>query len=249
MPPAVPEARQLGLAFSRVVLDRDLGDLELLLRRPDHHLRGELHPRRAQIELGQHVSSNRPHPAVRVSDACAEEEVQHPGEHGVADVAVVPRHRAGLDVVHSVAHDELGAAVELGDEARNVGEVVRQVGVRHDDVVTSRRVEAGEIGTAVASTALVDDPCPCTLGELCASVRRAVVSDDDLAVEAVSVAARPSASVTQRSIEAASFRHGMTIEMKGPPSTRSGSFGVCSGRCSRVSVGAVIRGRMMPRSY
>ncbi len=89
--------------------------------------------------------------------------------------------------VHSVAHDELGAAVELVDEARNVGEVVRQVGVRHDDVVASRRVEAGEIGTAVASTALVDDPCPCTLGELWASVRRAVVGDDDLAVEAVSV--------------------------------------------------------------
>ena len=31
----------------------------------------------------------------------------------VADVAVQPRHRAGLDVVHAVAHHELGAAVQL----------------------------------------------------------------------------------------------------------------------------------------
>ena len=57
-----------------------------------------------------------------------------PVSDGVADVAVQPRHRARLDVVHAVADDELGAGVELRDEARDLAEVVGQVGVGHDDV-------------------------------------------------------------------------------------------------------------------
>ena len=48
--PAVPEGRQLRLALPRMEGDRQLADLEASPRRPDHHLRGELHPGRLQGE-------------------------------------------------------------------------------------------------------------------------------------------------------------------------------------------------------
>ena len=77
-------------------------------------------PGRAQVEPRQHVAAQRAHAAVRVADAGAEEDVEDAGEHRVADVAVQPRHRARVDVVHPVAHHELGAVVELLDEARDL---------------------------------------------------------------------------------------------------------------------------------
>ena len=106
---------------------------------------------------GRTSRRNAAHAAVGVADAGAEEEVQDAGEHRVADVAVQPRHRARVDVVHPVAHDELGARVELLDEARDLVEVVGQVGVGHDDVVAARGGEAGQVGAAVAAARLVHD--------------------------------------------------------------------------------------------
>ena len=43
------------------------------------------------------------------------------------------------------------------DEARDLGEVVGEVGVGHHDVVAARGGEAGEVGAAVAPARLVDD--------------------------------------------------------------------------------------------
>ena len=93
----------------------------------DHHLGGELHPGRAEVKAGQDLAAHRPHAAVRVADAGAEEQVEQPGEYRVADVLVQPRHRAGLDVVHAVADHHLRALFERGDEARDLVEVVGQV--------------------------------------------------------------------------------------------------------------------------
>ena len=138
-------------------------------------------PGRPEVEPWKHVAAHGAHAAVRVPHAGAEEDVEDAGQDRVADVAVMPRHRAGLDVVHPVADDELGARVELLDEARDVVEVVGEVGVRHDDVVAGRGSEAGQVGAAVSGTPLAHDPRPGLLGILRASVRRAVVRDDDLA--------------------------------------------------------------------
>ncbi len=99
--PAVAEARELRLAAARVVLDRELADDELLLGGADHHLGSELHPGRAQVEPREHVAPQRAHPAVRVVDAGAEQQVEEARKQRVADVAVVPRHRARMDVAAS----------------------------------------------------------------------------------------------------------------------------------------------------
>ena len=120
-----------------------------------------------------------------VTHAGAEEEVEDARQHGVADVAVVPRHRPGLDVLHPVPHHELGACVELLHKPRDVGEVIGQVRVGHDDVLALGCGESGEVGAAVTAPLFVDDPRAGLLGQLRAAVGRAVVGDDDLALVAV----------------------------------------------------------------
>src|SRR4051794_38110067 len=97
MAPAVTEARQLRLALARVVVDRDLVDRQPLLAGADDHLGRELHPGSAEIELRQGRAPHRAHPAVRVAHTGAEEQVEYPGERGVADIPVEPRHGAWLD--------------------------------------------------------------------------------------------------------------------------------------------------------
>ena len=199
---------------ARVVLDRELADVEPLLGGADHHLGGELHARRAQVEARQDVAADAAHAAVRVAHAGAEEEVEDARQDRVADVAVQPRHRARLDVRHAVADHHVGAVVEPLDEARDLGEVVRQVGVGHHDVLAARRAEAGQIGAAVAALGLVDDARSGRRGELGAAVGRAVVGDDDLARDAASRSSAARARTTHSSIVSASFRHGMTTETR-----------------------------------
>ncbi len=161
--------------------DRELADRELLLRGADHHLRRELHAGRTQVERRQDVAPESAHPAVRVAHAGAEEEVERSAEQRIADVAMHPVHRARLDVVHPVAHDELGAVAQLLDEPRDVGERIGHVGVEHHDVLAAGGAEAGEVGRAVAAARLVHDTRSGGGGELGAAVIGVVVGDDDLA--------------------------------------------------------------------
>ena len=76
------------------------------------------------------------------------------------------------------------------DEARDLVEVVREVGVAHDDVVAAGGGEAGEVGAAVAAARLVDDARAGRGGELGAAVLGGVVGDDDLAGDPLARAAR-----------------------------------------------------------
>jgi hypothetical protein len=157
----------------------------LLFRRANHHLGCELHSRGVQVERRQDVPPEGAHSAMDVAHARLAEEVQETAQDRIADVTVQPWHCAGLDAVHPIAHDELSAVVELVDEARDVVEVVRQIGVDHDHVVAARSAEAGEVGAAVAAPRLEDDARAGGAGELAASVLRAVVDDDHFAGDPV----------------------------------------------------------------
>ena len=168
-----------------MVVDRQLPDVELRLGGADHHLGRELHAGGAQVELEQALAAEGAHAAVGVAHAGAEEEVEGAREQRVADVAVQPRHRAGLDAVHAVAHDEVGARLELGQEARDLAEVVGQVGVGHHDVAPAGGAEAGHVGVAVAAAALVDDAGAGLDRQCRAVVVGVVVGDDDLAGDPV----------------------------------------------------------------
>ena len=153
------------------------------------------------------------HAAVRVPHAGAEEEVEDAREHRVADVAVQPRHRARLDVVHPVAHHEVGAVLELLDEARDLGEVVREVGVGHHDVARRgrRRSRPGRRCRSRAA-ARGTTRAPAAAASSALRVLGRVVGDDDLAVDPVLVQRVASARRTQRSMFSASLRQGITTE-------------------------------------
>ena len=76
---------------------------------------------------------------------------------------------------------------QLLHEARDLVEVIGEVGVGHDDVVASRGGEAGHVGAAVAALGLVDDDRARGGGETRAVVLGIVVGDDHLAGEAALV--------------------------------------------------------------
>ena len=160
----------------------------------------------------QHVAADGAHAAVGVAHAGAEEEVEDAGEHRVADVAVEPGHRARLDAAHAVAHHEVGALVELLDEARDVAEVVGEVGVGHHDVVAGGGREAGQVGAAVAAPRLVHDERAGARARA-RRCRRPTRCRRRSPRPASPGPRTPRARLaTQRSIDAASFRQGMTTD-------------------------------------
>ena len=97
VPPGASQAVQLRLAHARVVVDRDLAHAELAAERLEDHLRRELHARGVEVERLEGVALHCAHAAVRVRDLHPEEDVQHPREDRVPDVAVEPRHRLAVD--------------------------------------------------------------------------------------------------------------------------------------------------------
>ena len=123
-----------------------------------------------------------------------------------------PGHGSRLRAVHAVADDELGSVLELLQEARDLAEVVREVGVDHDDVVALRRRESREVGAAVAAPGLVDDAAP--------AVRASspLPSVDPLSTTITSPSRwfslehERARSSRTRSMLSASFRHGITTE-------------------------------------
>ena len=181
--PGVAEAVELRLADARVVVDRHLADGESAAVRLEHHLGGELHPGRVEVERGQRVAADRAHPAVRVGHLHAEEDVEHPGEDRVADEAVQERHRVAVDrALEARADDEVVAGLEAVDERAQLVERIRVVGVAHDDVLAAARRRARR-GTRSRSRDAVPDTtiAPCAAATSRRGVGRPVVDDDDLA--------------------------------------------------------------------
>ncbi len=181
MPPAIAETGELRLASSGVILDRELANHELLLGRADHHLGGELHPGRPEIQHRKHVPAQRPHSAMGVVNTGAKQEIEKARQQRVADIAVMPGHRAPVDVLHPVTDHHVGAGLELGQEPRYFRKVVGQVRVGHHDGAAAGGPQAGQIRRAIPAARLVDDACTRGCGKASAAILRAVVDDDDLA--------------------------------------------------------------------
>src|SRR5215475_529915 len=99
MPPTVAKTAQMRRtsAFVGPERDRNFGDLRAELRRLDDKLRRELHAGAAQIHLIVDRARKATHSAVAVSDARMKKEIEQAREAGIADVFVVPRHRAAFD--------------------------------------------------------------------------------------------------------------------------------------------------------
>ena len=179
---ASPKRLQLRLADARVVVDRHLADGEAAAIRLEDHLGRELHSGRVQVEHRKSFPPHGTHATVRVGNLDSEEDVEHPGEHGVSDEAVEERHCIAVDrPLESRADDEVVATLQTIDEPRQLAHRIRVVRVAHDDVFAARRLETREVGTPVSTARLrYDDRAMCRR-DLGRGVGRAVVDDDDLA--------------------------------------------------------------------
>ena len=164
---------------------RHLGHAQAGERGLHHHLGGELHAGGAQVELEDAVAAEGAQAAVEVAHRDAEEDAADGGEHRVAEIFVQRRHGAGLDAAgEAVAHDQVVALVELGQEAGQMFEVVAGVGVGHHHVLAAGRLDAGDQRRAVAAGGDVDYARAFDQRDLQRPVDRAVVGDHDFAGKA-----------------------------------------------------------------
>ena len=134
--------------------------------------------------LARRVAAHGAHAAVCVADRCAVKQIEETGEERIPE----PRqqsHRARLHALHAVAHHELRPGVQFRDEARDLREVVRQVGVDHHHVVTGGVLESRQISAPVPAPVLDDDRRARAPRQVGAPVIRRVVDDDHLAVDPV----------------------------------------------------------------
>ena len=159
-----------------------------------------------------------------------------PRQDRVADVAVQPRHRARLDVVHAVADHHLRAVLERGDEARDLVEVVGQVGVGHHDVArrARRRSRPGRRCRSRAGARRPRARRPARPGGRSRPRSCCRRRPPRRARPCRSIAS--SAARTHASMFSASFRQGITTDTSG--TDRSGAVG--RGRGARVGASVLI---------
>jgi hypothetical protein len=119
-----------------------------------------------------------------ISYTRTEEEIENSAEHRVTDVPVQPGHRSRMDVVHTVADHEVGPGLQRLEKARDLLEVIGQVGVGHHHVAPLGGAEACQVGAAIPSAWLVGDVRAGARGDLGAAVVGAVVGHHDLAGDA-----------------------------------------------------------------
>src|SRR5207237_410945 len=102
-------------------------------------LRGKLHTGGSQIHPSIDGFSKAAHAAVGVSDICAEKQFQDSRKHGVADVFMMPSHRARFDLsFEAIAHHNFIAFAPFCDKARQLRELIDVIGIAHDDDLFSR---------------------------------------------------------------------------------------------------------------
>ena len=117
--PPVPPGAEMGWAGPTVPVQPGghLGDAHTSEGGLHHHLAGELHAWRLEVEVDDRLTPEAPQSAVEVADVGVEEQPAEEGQRGVADVAVQRWHGAVVDAAgETVAHHQVGAPAQRGEE-------------------------------------------------------------------------------------------------------------------------------------
>src|SRR6185369_12648878 len=133
-----------------------------------------------QIHACERIAGDAPHTAMDVRELAPEDTVEDPRRDRSAKIAVQRRHRPGLDrPAPARAHHELEAFVEALDERRQPPEVVRAIGVSHEDVASPYVGQGVDVGPAETAFRSLQDSGAVLEGDLCGAILRAV-DDEDL---------------------------------------------------------------------
>ena len=187
MAPAVAPRAKVRCAITQVLRKRgrNLGHFDFQQSGLDHHFAGEFHARSAQLEIEKAVLANCAQAAMGIADPRSEEQVEHPGQAGIADMLVFPRHRTRRDpALEAVAHAQVIAFVELGDHRHAFGEVVAAIAIAHHDVTARRRRAAADQRRAIAAVFHRDDARAQFGRQRLAAIGRSIVRNHDLAAHA-----------------------------------------------------------------
>ena len=88
----------------------------------------------------------RAHAAMEIADRRTVQPTGDGRKYRIAEIAVKRRHCARLDAARkAVAHDQLGAILQLVDEVVELAPVVGIVGIGHDQIFAARRPAAALI--------------------------------------------------------------------------------------------------------
>ena len=135
-----------------------------------------------ELERGQGVRTNGPHPAMRVGHPHPKQDVEHAGKDWVPDESVEERHGIAVDrSVEPRADDKVVTGLQPVDEGWQLLQRIRVVRIGHDEISATGALETGKIRTAVASARLGHDGRAMSRSDRGGRVRRCVVDDDDLA--------------------------------------------------------------------
>src|SRR5581483_5678451 len=100
MTPTVAPRAEMGRSIAAVGRERrgHLGHAQVVELRFDDHLARELHAGRTKIEDVEGAATKAADAAMQIVDVDAEEETSDARENRVADVPILPRHRARFDL-------------------------------------------------------------------------------------------------------------------------------------------------------
>src|SRR6478735_8729314 len=111
-----------------------------------------------QIHACERIAGDAAHTTVDVRELAPEDTVENPRRDRRTEIAVQRRHRPGLDRPSPArAHHELEAFVEALDERRQSPEVVRAVGVSHEDVAAPYVGQGVDVGPAETALRSLED--------------------------------------------------------------------------------------------
>src|SRR2546428_1930686 len=187
MAPAVAEAPEVWGTASFVRPKRD-GNF----RHANAHggclydeLRGKLHTGGSQIHPSIDGFRKAAHGAVGVSDICAEKQFQDSRKHGVADVFMMPSHRARFDFsFEAIAHHNFIAFAPFCAKARHLREIIAVIGIAHDDELSARLFNSLAQCMTVAPQRGMNNSGAVLLGDFDRTVSGSIIRDDDFAMNA-----------------------------------------------------------------
>ena len=164
--------------------DRNLRGFCAELRRLDHKFRSEFHPVAAHIHPVKHFPGKSTHSAVSITDAGMKKQIQQRRQTGIANVLVVPRHRARFDLSgKTISHHHFAAFAPLRHKSRHFGEIIAIVGITHDDESAARRANSGLQRRAIPALRNWNHSCAMRLHNFDRAVRRTVVRNYHFAAQ------------------------------------------------------------------